>query len=219
VDVVKIGGSLISKPEKLKKLCRVLSKLAEKHRIVIVPGGGIFADTVRLVDGMFKLPAEISHHMAILAMDQYGVMLSSLILNSIKVYSLTKLEKFSGKTLPIILPSKLILKSKILKPSWKVTSDSIAAYVGFKVKAEKVVLVKDVDGIFNRNPKKDFKAKLLREISVKKLQKLKETCVDKFLPKVISKFKLECYIVNGFYPERLVNILEGKKAVYTKIIT
>ncbi|MCX8176063.1 MAG: hypothetical protein N3E48_02385 [Candidatus Bathyarchaeota archaeon] len=219
MDVVKIGGSLISKPRKLRKLCKVLGKLAKKHEMVIVPGGGIFADTVRLVDGLFKLSAKISHYMAILGMDQYGVMLSSLIPNSVRVYSLAELKKISDKALPIILPSKLILRSKNLKSSWEVTSDTIAAYIGFKIKAEKVILVKDVDGIFDKDPRKHSKVKLLKEVHAKKLQRFRETCVDSFLPKIISRYKLACYIVNGFYPKRLVNVLGGKETTYTKIVT
>ncbi|MGP3667926.1 MAG: amino acid kinase family protein [Candidatus Bathyarchaeota archaeon] len=219
MDVIKIGGSLISRPGKLRKLCKVLSKLVEKYEIVIIPGGGIFADAVRLVDGLFKLPAKISHYMAILAMDQYGVMLSSLISNSVKVCSLAELKRVSSKALPLILPSRFILGSKNLKSSWEVTSDSIAAYIGFMIKAEKIILVKDVDGIFDKDPRKHSKVKLLREIHVKKLQKFRETCIDSFLPKIISRYKLTCYVVNGFYPERVINILSGKETVCTKIVT
>jgi aspartokinase-like uncharacterized kinase len=46
MQVVKIGGSLYDTPE-LKKWLKQLAKAAKDDSIIIVPGGGPFADTVR----------------------------------------------------------------------------------------------------------------------------------------------------------------------------
>ena len=48
--VLKVGGSLVEDPISLTRLCQELSALAKAHKIVIVPGGGKFGDTVRKLD-------------------------------------------------------------------------------------------------------------------------------------------------------------------------
>ena len=80
--VVKIGGSLALYPEKLRILCSKLSAVSKKQNILLVPGGGEFADVVTDVDKRFSLSGSVSHQMAILGMDQYGLLLSDLISNS-----------------------------------------------------------------------------------------------------------------------------------------
>ncbi len=80
--VVKVGGSLASHPEKLRALCAKLSEVAKKHKLIVLPGGGEFADAVRNLDKRFNLSRAVSHRMAILGMDQYGFLLSDLLPHS-----------------------------------------------------------------------------------------------------------------------------------------
>jgi aspartokinase-like uncharacterized kinase len=54
----------------------------------VVPGGGEFADVVRCLDERFSLTCGVSHRMAILGMDQYGLLLSDLMPNSVTVCKL-----------------------------------------------------------------------------------------------------------------------------------
>ena len=86
--VLKVGGSLAETPESLTRLCQELSVLAKAHKIVVVPGGGKFADTVREFDKTYGLSDVAAHKMAIYAMDQYGLFLSDKIPNSIVTYAL-----------------------------------------------------------------------------------------------------------------------------------
>ena len=53
--VLKVGGSLALYPEKLKALCTELSLFSKKHRMIVVPGGGEFADVVRSLRQAFFL--------------------------------------------------------------------------------------------------------------------------------------------------------------------
>jgi aspartokinase-like uncharacterized kinase len=217
--VIKIGGSLAVYPEKLKALCATLSDLSRKHRIILVPGGGEFTDAVRDVDKRFSLSCGVSHRMAILGMDQYGLLLSDLITDSKAVSQLKDLPNlFNLHKLPIFLPSRLMLKKDPLENSWNVTSDSIAIYIANQLGAKKVVLVTDVDGIFSEDPKKHSSVQLICSISARQLDSMNErTSVDKFLPKLLLKKRVECYVVNGLFPERVEAILSGQNDVYTLI--
>jgi aspartokinase-like uncharacterized kinase len=74
VDVIKVGGSL-SRGERLGPLCQRLAALGRQHPLLVVPGGGAFADTVREYDQRYRLSDHAAHWMAVLAMDQYGYLL------------------------------------------------------------------------------------------------------------------------------------------------
>jgi aspartokinase-like uncharacterized kinase len=218
--VIKVGGSLSETPQTLEALSSELSRLAKRHRFVVVPGGGKFADAVRELDARFHLPSAISHRMAILAMDQYGLLLSQVIADSKTCDSLKAAREISRSgQAAILLQFKMLRKSDPFEPSWDVTSDSIAAYIACKLKADKAVFVTDVDGIFTADPKNHGEARLLSHVSVENLLRFSErSSVDKFLPVFLSQHTLNCYVVNGRFPERLAAILSGQETVATRIL-
>jgi len=217
--VIKIGGSLAEDPERLRVLCTKLSEFAKKYAIVVVPGGGRFADVVRDFDQRFTLSGGISHRMAILGMDQFGLLLSQIIPNSCATYLLIDAKQLSGiRVVPVFLPSRLMFREDPLENSWDVTSDSIAAYVAGRLHVAKVVLVTDVDGIFTKDPKKHSDATLIEKLSAEELLKLnKRTSVDRYLPKLLLEAQIDCYVVNGKHPERIEAILAGQQATCTLI--
>jgi aspartokinase-like uncharacterized kinase len=219
--VIKVGGSLAETPKALKALCTELSRVAREHSVVVVPGGGKFADAVRDFDKEFALSSALSHRLAILAMDQYGLVLSQVIPGACTCDDVEEAKRISEtRKVPVFLPAKLMFKDDALEASWDVTSDSIAAYVAYKLQAPKVLFVTDVDGIFTGNPKKYPDVKLLSEISLTELQTFPErTSVDKFLAKFLSKNPLDCYVLNGNYPKRVKAVLSGQQTICTKIVT
>ncbi len=217
--VLKVGGSLALYPEKLKALCTGLSLSSKKHRLIVVPGGGEFADVARSLDKRFSLSCNASHKMAILGMDQYGLLLSDLIPNSVAVSKLDEIDYFLGMgKLPVILPSNLMLGEDPLENSWDVTSDSITVYLANRFNFSKVLLITDVDGIYTDDPKKHPEAKLIAQITARELLRLKiRTSVDKALPKLLLVSPVDCFVVNGLFPERVKAILENKITVCTVI--
>ena len=75
--VVKIGGGLLADPVQLAAVLGAVARVAERGRVVVVPGGGPFADAVRDVDRRYALPDSAAHWMAVLAMDQHAYLLAS----------------------------------------------------------------------------------------------------------------------------------------------
>ena len=219
VAVVKVGGSLAAFPEKLKTLCVKLSEFSKNHSIIVMPGGGEFADVTRSLDEKFSLSCSVSHRMAILGMDQYGLLLSDLTPQSVTVTKLSKTKRVLGSCLlPIFLPSALFFKEDQLENSWDVTSDSIATYIAGRLQASKVILVTDVDGVHTDNPKTTPEAKLIKSLSPSQLMIMnKRTNVDNALPKLLLKTSIDCFVVNGLFPERIEAILNGRKTICTII--
>lgn len=217
--VVKVGSSLATCPEKLRNLCLKISEISKEHKLIVVPGGGEFADVVRRLDKRFHLSCNTSHRMAILGMDQYGMLLSDLTPFSVTTDKLEEIKYLLDiNKLPIFLPSNLLLQEDPLENSWAVTSDSIAVYLAGKLQVTKVLLVTDVDGIYSNDPKTASDAKLIKNLFASELLVMKKrTSVDEALPKLLLKTPIDCYVVNGLFPERIKLILEGQDAIYTLI--
>ncbi|MCL4436241.1 MAG: hypothetical protein M1503_10680 [Thaumarchaeota archaeon] len=207
VSVLKIGGSLLSYPEALRALCQRLGELAGEHDLLIVPGGGPFADAVRKIYSEMKLPEATAHRMAVSAMDQYGILLQSILGDSsqaIEYFSEAK-ACFEEGQIAVLLASQVMRADRSLPKTWDVTSDSIAAYVARKVDAEMLVLVKSVDGLFKRGSKR-----LLNRVPVSVLASgVEPGCVDAYLPDLLaSSGRFRCFIVNGRYPDRVAAVLQ-----------
>jgi aspartokinase-like uncharacterized kinase len=216
--VVKVGGSLARQPQKLRILCSKLNALSGKYGLVVVPGGGDFSDTVRQLDRRFNLSNQASHRMAILGMNQYGCLLLDLMPTAVATSRLneTRNALAEGK-LAVFLPAMIMLKEDPLENSWSVTSDSIALYIAHRLHAKQLLLASDVDGIYTDDPKVNPKATLIEEISAQKLLTMKRTSVDSALAGLLLKWRLECFVLNGAYPNRLEAVLEGKTDIYTHI--
>jgi aspartokinase-like uncharacterized kinase len=198
---------------------KFLAKLSKIYQLLIVPGGGPFADVVREMDRQYNLSDTTAHWMAILAMDQYGFFLSNLSENTTTTLSINDAKELAKTNkLPILLPFRVLYEQDPLEHSWEVTSDSIAAYIATLMNAESLILLKDVDGIFERNPKKET-SNLIRKVNRHNLAAFKmQRCVDKSFPKILAQNAISCWILNGKYPSRILEILKRKKTIGTEII-
>ena len=137
--VIKLGGSLLSDKTALKQC---LTTIASSHhtKIVIVPGGGVFADQVRVAQQQWQFDDVTAHQMAILAMQQMA-----LLLNSIKPeFLLTdKIVDINNTSLVTIWsPDKAELDNVGIKASWDISSDSLAAWLANQLLAQELILVK-----------------------------------------------------------------------------
>lgn len=138
--VVKLGGSLAESSQ----LCEWLEALAENN-VVIVPGGGPFADTVRATQNLWQYDDPTAHRMAILAMAQYGLMLHALCPRLILIKNIQHLHTaIQTGSSAIWLPDPEELTTPALPERWAVTSDSIAAWLANYLLANALLLVKSV---------------------------------------------------------------------------
>ena len=146
VTVVKVGGALLGRQGALDIVVPVLAAAAARgDSILVVPGGGPFADTVRRIDTEIALSADAAHWMAILAIDQYAELLASRIVGSRIVRGPGEVAPtLAAGELPILAPSAWLRSADPLPHSWEVTSDSIAAWVAGELGASRLILAKAV---------------------------------------------------------------------------
>lgn len=142
--VVKLGGSLHDSP----LLNDWLDALAQAGgRIVLVPGGGPFADTVRTMQGRLGISDVTAHRMALLAMEQYGLLLCDLnpgLRPAASPQAITEIV-VRGLT-PVWLPSSMCRNVQDVPENWSVTSDSLAAWLAHHLGAKALALVKRSKG-------------------------------------------------------------------------
>lgn len=149
--VVKLGGSLLGTPE----LPAWLAMLATQSdgRVIIVPGGGVFADAVREAQQSAGFDNATAHHAALLAMDQYGLVLQGLQPTLVTAASELEIAERSWQHRAIVwLPSRMVLAEEAIPRTWEVTSDSLAAWLAQKVSAQRLVLVKHQDVTNEKTP-------------------------------------------------------------------
>ena len=124
----------------------VIAEISVANReaaLLIVPGGGPFADTVRDLDRQVGLSDDAAHWMAILAMDQYAHLIASRLPSGEVVCGPDEIESaLKRRRIPVLAPYQWMRDVDPLPHSWDVTSDSISAWVAGQVGAARLVLVK-----------------------------------------------------------------------------
>ena len=139
--VVKLGGSLLGSPE-LARWLDVVVKFGD-GKVVIVPGGGLFADSVREAQQVSNVSDAVAHELALIAMDQFGILLAGMNPALATASSELEIAERGWQHRGIVwLPSQMVLVDDSIPKNWQVTSDSLSAWLANKIGAEQLILVK-----------------------------------------------------------------------------
>lgn len=142
--VVKLGGSLNRNP----LLRDWLQLLATRGggRVVIVPGGGGFADQVREHQAHWGFDDLTGHNMAILAMMQSAMMFQSLTAGLVPATTAADIARvLSDGAVAVWSPADWIRQTADDMTHWGATSDSLAAWLATRLDARSLVLVKSCE--------------------------------------------------------------------------
>jgi aspartokinase-like uncharacterized kinase len=197
-----VGGSQGTRPPVLHRLMEALGRQARQHFLVVVPGGGAFADQVREADRRFALGDSAAHWMAILAMDQFGHLLGDLAPEAVLVRS-------PGELVPgqlnVLLPSTWLRRADPLPHSWDVTSDSIAAWVARALGAQRLMLVKHEDGFIGPDRGEQATPPHVRELVLEAFA----GAVDPYFAHALDS-AIGCWFVRGHLPHRIERLIATK---------
>ncbi|MFW9941198.1 MAG: UMP kinase [Candidatus Thorarchaeota archaeon] len=169
--VIKIGGSLLFNEKKeinssrITEFCRIFKNKKFTGKLVIICGGGLLAreyiDAVRSFNGSEAL------------CDTFGIEIS-------RINSKLLIASFQDFAYPLVpssieeLSKALLFKKVIvmggLQPGQSTTS--VALEVAEFIGAENVIILTDVEGIYDKDPKKFTEAKLLTHLNYDQLKEL-----------------------------------------------
>jgi aspartokinase-like uncharacterized kinase len=189
--VVKLGGSLHHQiPEIVPALYR------SERPLLVVPGGGFFADAVRRK----RVSQDAAHWMAIAAMEQYGWLIASHGLRETDILSVPE-------TSVVFLPYVSMRLHDPLPHSWNITSDSIAAWIAAELGMELLVL-KSIDMIA-------LKELIHEPVTIP----IENDVVDPFFIPFILKYQIKTTIICGKTGTDIENFLKGEPVPCIRIGT
>ena len=192
VIVLKLGGSLMRSKELVVWLENIFSRTRD-NIIIVIPGGGEFAENIREIQKQLNFNNKIAHKMALLAMCQYGYFLTGINAD-IKILKNTKmpcLDKNIGGSF-LWLPDDLLENISEITGNWDFSSDSISLWLATYLTADKLVIVKSKKIIYNQSRIKNH---------------IVNEDVDKGFKKNINKYKGEIFFLEKTEHCQLENIL------------
>jgi aspartokinase-like uncharacterized kinase len=236
IAVFKIGGKILDDFENLKSSITQLNQLYEEKvldKIILIPGGGSFANFIRKIYSELKFTEEIAHWMGIISMNYNGLELNKKFPNLPVIEDIINLKE-KKKLFCIFLPYEFLKDNDKLPHSWNVTSDSISLFIAKELGLNECFLIKDVDGILDNENKviKEISTSNLKDIvklekrteslSESELLKEKTTPIDLYTTSLIDQNKISCIILNGSKDcARILNYFKSTKPedkIFTRII-
>lgn len=195
--LVKLGGSLSYDPC-IRTWLEALSSMGG-GRVIIVPGGGPFADLVRDAQQHWELDDEAAHRMALHAMQQNALLLAALCPALMPVESESDMRAVlsRGRT-ALWLPLVMTMGNPDLDANWNVTSDSISAWLAGRLNAERLILVKSC-----RLPGTPFDANDLSD----------EGIVDRAFPRFIRDACFDIVLLHKNQIDGFQELLLGERPV------
>ena len=215
--VIRIGGSVVASPfnpELMNEYVELLLKLKQKGKqvAVVVGGGSLSRELIAIANTMGLDEA---------AQDEVAISVSRLAAQLM----LLKLDRGSAISVPVTVEdaAKRVEKDGIavmggLKPG--MTTDTVAALMTEKIQADLLVKATDVDGVFDKDPKKHRDAEKFAKLRYDELSEIFEKkhheagihqVIDPEAVRILKKAKAKTIVVNGFKPDNVLAAVGGKK--------
>ena len=219
--VIKLSGSVFNfktTSKSLKEYAQVLLDIQTKVQPVVVSGGGIIArHYVNLARSLGSDESSLDE-MGIEISRLNAMLLSAALGDSVYPVIPSNLEEIS-----IACQSGKIIVSGGLHPGQ--STNATAALICEKIKADRFLNATDVDGIYDSDPKKNAKAKMFKEITIKKCLDLLNNestqagnyeLLDIVAMKVIERSKIPTYVIKSD-PKVIRNLIMKNRQTGTKI--
>ena len=242
--VIKIGTSTLTHRtgnlniRRVEKLCEVISDIKNAgHEIIIVSSGAIGMGVGKL--GLTKKPEDVPGRQAAAAVgqcelmyvydklfEQYHHTVAQILIAGTDIENDQRRSNLTNTidrlldygALPIINENDTIATEEIVIGD----NDTLGALVARLVKADTLILLSDIEGLYTADPKKDANAQLISEVSeitdeIKALAGEKGTMLG--TGGMVTKLQaaeicmgagITMIIANGSVPENLYDIMDGK---------
>lgn len=221
--VAAIGGSILIQEfdsKKFKEYAEILKSLSEEHELFIVVGGG------KPAREYIKVVRELECGEA--KCDDIGIEVTrinaKLLLSALENKAYQKVPHNFQEALEYSSNGKIVVMGGT-EPAH--STDAVAAILAEYVKADLLVNLTSVDGMYNKDPNKFSDAELINEITASDMMEfIKGKDVkagtyeffDMTAIQMIKRSSLETVICNGDNPKNLIKAINGEK-IGTKVIS
>ena len=211
--VISLGGSLLYPlDEEYIRLVANFIKRCKEELYIVTGGGKIAREYIKMAR---KFGADEQY------LDKIGIAVTRI--NAMLLASFFKrripctIEAASKMAPPVIMGGTTPGHS----------TDAVAAMLARKVKADLLIIATDVDGIYDKDPKKYRDARLYKKIHVNELLRLagggwqkagENVIVDAIACRVIKRARIKSIVLNGSNLKQLENAIYGKQFIGTEII-
>jgi len=216
--VIKIGGHILFGEKGvdvklMRDYARVLRELYDGGRWAVVVGGGSPARSYVEAARSLGLDEAASDSIAVHITRVNARLLSLLIgekAHPVIPQTLDQLREYASLGKIVVMGG--------LQPGQSTVA--VAALAAEAVRAEKLIIATDVEGIYTEDPKINPNARLLKEITLKQLQRiLAETShlageyklIDAVGLKILARSKIPTIYLNGRNPENIRKVVLGKR--------
>lgn len=115
-------------------------------RVVIVPGGGDFADAVRQYQREWQFDDLAAHNMCLLAMAQYAILMQGVVSELVLASNENRIRRaLRDGRVAVWVPTDLMRSTPDSMTNWDTTSDSLAAWLSTSLNAERLMIVKSCE--------------------------------------------------------------------------
>ena len=215
---IKLGGHLISTPRGLdlnllKAYAEILSETFDGGRWCIIVGGGEESRRYISAARSLGLDEALCDLIAVKITRIHARILSALI--GEKAYQRTP------ETLEEIAEYASLGKIVVaggLQPAQSTTA--VAALAAEAIGAEKLIIATDVDGVYTDDPKRSPDARLLKELTLTRLEEIVQgsshaageyRLIDRLAINVLRRSRIPAIVLNGKQPENLKKAIRGEK--------
>jgi uridylate kinase len=221
--VFSIGGSVLAPDEIdevfLEKIAFFLRNLSQKNKVWVVAGGGKLAR--KYIKAAKKLSADddLCDWLGI-----YATRLNALLLaSSIGKKANRQIPRTVGEAIKFSSSGNIVVMGGT-EP--KHSTDAVAAELARETQADLLVNASNVDGVYDKDPKKFPEAKLIPKITARELLKMVEkipqspgnyALMDKMAVESVIRSKVKTIILNGRNLANVEAAVDGEKFTGTLI--
>lgn len=241
--VIKIGTSTLTHASgcvnirRIEEFCKIISDIKNSgHEIILVSSGAIGMGVGKL--HLSERPRDLAGKQAAAAVGQcelmyiydrlfssYNHTVAQILLTAPDLKNPDRHEKFENtmcrlldmKVLPIINENDTVSTEEIEFGD----NDTLAAFVSESVRADLLILMSDIDGLYSADPHKHSDATLISEVReiTDAIMALGEGAGSSLgtggmrtklnAARIATEAGCDMVITNGAYPDRLYSIIEG----------
>lgn len=215
--IIKLGGSLLYDFSKTKKL---LEEIYQNHeeKIAITIGSGLlgemYKDFISHLDDEIKFKDSLRDFANIQSIN--ASILSALNKNFIVCVNDEEVKDVLEKGKIPILDARGFMDA--FKEDIYQKSDVRSAHLCHHFNCKYLIIITNVNGIYDKDPNKDKTARRIQKITTEELKKMGRTSVDEGLVEKIVDYGLTCYVLGeDQLIENKGHIDEGVLSTGTKI--